>query len=96
MNIIRKKDGAEACRKTYEYILGVKGRLTLLRNKDVIWDNFTSAKYLQMFTTYLLYNGETERLKLEFENFNKDYFKLQRNFSKMMKKPEATEGNDGL
>ena len=57
---------------------------------------FISAKYLQMFTTYLLYNGETERLKLEFENFNKDYFKLQRNFNKMMKKPEATEGNDGL
>ena len=57
---------------------------------------FISAKYLQMFTTYLLYNEETERLKLEFENFNKDYFKLQRNFSKMMKKPEATEGNDGL
>ena len=49
-----------------------------------------------MFTTYFLYNGETERLKLEFENFNKDYFKLQRNFNKMMKKPEATEGNDGL
>ena len=89
MNIIRKKDGAEACRKTYEYILGVKGRLTLLRNKDVIWDNFTSAKYLQMFTTYLLYNGETERLKLEFENFNKDYFKL----NKMMNKSEDTKGN---
>ena len=91
-----RKDGADACRKTYEYILGVKGRLTFKRNKVVIWDIFTSAKYLQMFTTYLLYNGETERLKLEFENFNKDYFKLQRNFNKMMKKPEATEGNDGL
>ena len=49
-----------------------------------------------MVTTYLLYYGHSERLQLEFENFSKDYFKLQRNFNKMMKKPEATEGNDGL
>ena len=39
-----------------------------------------------MFTTYLLYNEETERLQLEFENFNKDYFKL----NKMMNKSEDT------
>ena len=51
-----------------------------------------SAKYLQMFTTYLLYNGETERLKLEFDNFNKNYFKLRRRFNKMMNQPEDTEG----
>ena len=50
---------------------------------------FISAKNLQMFTTYLLYNGETERLILEFENFNKDYFKL----NKMMNKSEDTKGN---
>ena len=54
------------------------------------------AKYLQMFTTYLLYNGETERLKLEFDNFNKEYFKLRRNFNKIMKKPDDTEGSGGL
>ena len=47
-----------------------------------------------MFTTYLLYNGETERLNLEFENFNKEYFKLRRKFNKMMNKPEDTEGTD--
>ena len=55
---------------------------------------FFSAKYLQMFTTYLLYNGETERLNLEFENFNSEYFKLRRKFNKMMNKPEGTEGTD--
>ena len=47
-----------------------------------------------MFTTYLLYNGETERLNLEFENFNREYFKLRRKFNKMMNKPEDTEGTD--
>ena len=61
---------------------------------------FISAKYLQMFTTYLLYNEETERLQLEFENFNKEYFNLRKKFNKMMNKPENTEGkgdgNDGL
>ena len=54
---------------------------------------FISAKYLQMFTTYLLYNGETERLKLEFENFNKEYLNLRKKFNKMMNKLEDTEGN---
>ena len=45
-----------------------------------------------MVTTYLLYNGETERLKLEFDNFNKEYFKLRRKFNKMMNKPEEAAG----
>ena len=53
-----------------------------------------------MVTTYLLYNEETERLQLEFENFNKEYFNLRKKFNKMMNKPENTEGkgdgNDGL
>ena len=48
-----------------------------------------------MFTTYLLYNGETERLKLELDNFNKEYFKLRGKFNEMMNKPEETEGNIG-
>ena len=47
-----------------------------------------------MVTTYLLYNGETERLKLEFENFNKEYFEFRRNFNKIMK-PEEVEGKTG-
>ena len=46
-----------------------------------------------MVTTYLLYNEETERLQLEFENFNKEYFNLRKKFNKMMNKPEDTEGN---
>ena len=46
-----------------------------------------------MVTTYLLYNGETERLKLEFDNFNKEYFKLRRKFNKIINKPEDTEGD---
>ena len=46
-----------------------------------------------MVTTYLLYYGHTERLQLEFENFNEEYFKLRRKFNKMMNKPEDTEGN---
>ena len=48
-----------------------------------------------MVTTYLLYNGETERLKLEFDNFNKEYFKLRRKFNKTINKPEDTEGKAG-
>ena len=46
-----------------------------------------------MFTTYFLYNGETDRLKLEFDNFNKEYFKLRRKYNKMMNKPEEAAGN---
>ena len=46
-----------------------------------------------MVTTYLLYYEHTERLQLVFENFNEEYFKLRRKFSKMMNKPEDTEGN---
>ena len=46
-----------------------------------------------MVTTYLLYNEETERLQLEFENFNKEYFTLRRKFNEMMNKPEDTAGN---
>ena len=48
-----------------------------------------------MFTTYFLYNGETERLKLEFDNFNKNYYELRRKFNQMMNKPDDTEGNAG-
>ena len=46
-----------------------------------------------MFITYLLYNGEEERIKLEFDNFNKEYFKLRRKFNKIMNKPEEAKGN---
>ena len=46
-----------------------------------------------MVTTYLLYNGETERLKLEFDNFNKEYFKLRRKFNSMMNKSEEAAGS---
>ena len=46
-----------------------------------------------MFTTYLLYNGETERLKLEFDNFNMEYYKLRGKFNKIMNKSEEAVGN---
>ena len=92
MKIINKKDGSDACKQTYEYILGVKG--SVLKNKTIFSEIFLfPAKYLQMVTTYLLYNEETERLQLEFENFNKEYFTLRRKFNEMMNKPEDTDGN---
>ena len=47
-----------------------------------------------MFTTYLLYNMETDRLALEFEKFNDDYLELRRKFNKIMKKSKDATGDN--
>ena len=45
-----------------------------------------------MFTTYLLYYGETDRLALEFQRFNEEYQDLLDKFNTIMKKPERPTG----
>ena len=45
-----------------------------------------------MFTTYLLYYGETDRLALEFQRFNEEYQDLLDKFNTIMMKPERPTG----
>ena len=45
-----------------------------------------------MFTTYLLYYGETDRLALEFQRFNEEYQDLLDKFNTIIKKPERLTG----
>ena len=45
-----------------------------------------------MFTTYLLYYGETDRLALEFQRFNEEYQDLLDKSNTIMKKPERPAG----
>ena len=49
-----------------------------------------------MFTTYLLYYGETDRLALEFQRFNEEYQDLLDKFNTIMKKSERPTGELGL
>ena len=49
-----------------------------------------------MFTTYLLYYGETDRLALEFQRFNEEYQDLLDKFNTIMKKSERPTGELAL